>query len=67
MACGTSAKENELPLPEMFADDPNSVFQYGESLRYTGQQALAAEQYRRVLELDPEHATAGARLAAVSG
>jgi sugar lactone lactonase YvrE len=51
----------------MFADDPASVFQYGEALRYTGQPALAAEQYRRVLELDPDHPVAGARLGEVGG
>ncbi len=47
--------------------DPNSVFHYGEAFRFTGQPEQAAAQYRRVLELDPEHANARARLSDVGG
>lgn len=52
---------------EQYSADPNSVFHYGESLRYTGQNDQAASQYRRVLELDPDHQSASARLAEVTG
>ena len=52
---------------EQFPDDANTLFHYGESFRYTGQPGPAAEQYRRVLALDPNHSTAAARLAEVTG
>jgi sugar lactone lactonase YvrE len=47
--------------------DANSQFHYGEAFRYTGQASQAAAQYRKVLELQPDHPTAGARLAEVTG
>lgn len=50
-----------------FPEDANTLFHYGESFRFTGQPDRAAEQYRRVLALDPDHATAAARLADVTG
>jgi sugar lactone lactonase YvrE len=49
-----------------FANDANAQFHYGEAFRYTGSSARAAEQYRKVLALDPAHANAAARLAEVS-
>lgn len=52
---------------DQFPDDANALFHYGESFRYTGQPGPAAEQYRRVLALDPEHPQAAARLAEVAG
>ena len=52
---------------EQFTDDPNTLFHYGESFRYTGQPDQAAAQYRRVLAIDPEHGAAQARLAEVTG
>lgn len=51
---------------EQYGDDPNSLFHFGESFRYTGQPGRAAEQYRRVLALDPSHPQAPARLAEVT-
>lgn len=60
-----------VALMEMNADrypqDPASVFNRGEAYRYTGQPQQAAEQYRRVLELQPNHPSARARLAEVGG
>lgn len=50
-----------------YPDDANAQFHYGESFRYTGQPERAAVQYRLVLELQPDHPTARAMLAAVSG
>jgi sugar lactone lactonase YvrE len=50
-----------------FSSDPNAQFHLGEAFRYAGQNERAAEQYRRVLELDPEHANAAARLSEVTG
>ncbi len=52
---------------ERYAEDTNALFHFGESFRYTGQAARAAEQYRRVLALDEEHAQAATRLAEVGG
>jgi sugar lactone lactonase YvrE len=48
-------------------DDANAQYHLGEAFRYTGRPERAAEQYRLVLELDPDHANAAARLAQVSG
>jgi sugar lactone lactonase YvrE len=45
--------------------DPTSQYQLGEAYRFTGQPALATAQYRRVLALDPGHALASQRLAAL--
>jgi len=50
-----------------FPDHAVSQFQLGEAYRYTGQPARAAEQYRKTLDLDPDHALARNRLAAVGG
>jgi sugar lactone lactonase YvrE len=47
---------------ESYPADANAQFHLGEAYRYTGQAERAAEQYRRVLEIDPEHANAKARL-----
>ncbi|MDH3271080.1 MAG: hypothetical protein OEN56_07100 [Gemmatimonadota bacterium] len=52
---------------ERFPSDANAQFHLGEAFRYTGRPAEAAEQYRTVLSLDPEHANAAARLAEVGG
>jgi sugar lactone lactonase YvrE len=52
---------------EHFPGDANAVFHLGEAFRYTGRRELAADQYRRVLELDPDHANARSRLADVTG
>lgn len=49
-----------------FPDDATSQFQLGEAFRYTGQPERAAAQYRRALELDPDHPAARSRLAQVS-
>jgi sugar lactone lactonase YvrE len=46
--------------------DPNAQFHCGEAYRYTGRPSEAADQYRKVLEIDPEHANAAARLAEVT-
>lgn len=51
---------------ERFDDDPNAVFHLGEAFRYTGRPEQAMERYRRVLELDPDHANAASRLAQLS-
>ena len=51
---------------EHFPDHPGAVFNRGEGYRYTGQNERAAEQYRRVLELQPDHPQAAARLAEVT-
>lgn len=48
-------------------ENANALFHYGESHRYTGSPQLAAEQYRKVLALDPDHANASARLTQVTG
>jgi sugar lactone lactonase YvrE len=50
-----------------YPDDPAAVFARAEGFRYTGQAEAAAEQSRRVLALQPDHPTAGARLAEVGG
>ena len=42
---------------------PAAQYQLGEALRYTGQTDAAVAQYRRTLELDPEHSLARSRLA----
>lgn len=52
---------------EKFSDDANAQFHFGEAYRYTGRPAQAADQYRRVLALSPEHGGAAARLAEVTG
>lgn len=46
-------------------DDPTSQYQLGEAYRFTRQPADAAAQYRRTLALDPDHALAAQRLAAL--
>ena len=51
---------------ERFDSDPNAVFHLGEAYRYTGRSDDAMERYRAVLELDPDHAAAAARLAQLS-
>lgn len=51
---------------ERFGDDPNAVFHLGEAFRYTGRPEEAMERYRRVLDLEPDHANAAARLAELS-
>lgn len=48
-------------------EDPNAQFHYGEVFRYTGSLDQAAEQYRKVLILAPDHGNAAARLADVTG
>ena len=52
---------------QRFDGDPNAVFHLGEAFRYTGRPEEAVERYRTVLELDPEHANAAARLAQLTG
>ncbi|NNF12207.1 MAG: tetratricopeptide repeat protein [Gemmatimonadetes bacterium] len=52
---------------ENFPDDANAQFHLGEAYRYTGRPDEAAEQYRTVLRLDPDHGNAAARLAQVTG
>ena len=52
---------------ELFPDDANAQFHLGEAYRYTGQPDAAAEQYRLVLQLDPDHGNAAARLVQVTG
>jgi len=52
---------------ESFSDDANAQFHFGEAYRYTGRPAQAAEQYRKVLALNPAHPSAAARLSEVSG
>ena len=54
-------------LHGQFPDSALAQFHRGEAYRYTGQAQKAAEQYRRVLELQPDHPTAAARLAEVTG
>ncbi len=44
---------------------PAAQFHLGEAYRYTGQTEKAVAQYRKVLELDPEHKQASARLEAL--
>jgi sugar lactone lactonase YvrE len=51
---------------ELFSSDANAQFHFGEAYRYTGRPERAAAQYRRVLEIDPTHPNARARLAEVS-
>ena len=67
----TGSSRAALTLFELNAerhhDDPAAAFHLGEALRFTGQPARAARQYRRALELDPEYAQARARLALVEG
>lgn len=48
-------------------DDANAQYHLGEAYRYTGQGDKAADLYRRVLKLQPDHPSAGTRLAAVEG
>lgn len=52
---------------ETFPENANAQFHLGEAYRYTGSPDRAAEQYRAVLRLDPDHGNAAARLAQVSG
>lgn len=52
---------------EAYAADANAQFHFGEGYRYTGRADEAARQYERVLELDPDHALARARLELVRG
>ncbi len=50
-----------------FPESAVAQFNLGEAYRYTGQTGKAATQYRRVLELDPDHPQAAARLELVGG
>ena len=50
-----------------FESDANSQFHFGEAFRYTARPGEAAEQYRKALVLEPDHANAAARLSEVSG
>lgn len=50
-----------------FPESVGAQYNLGEAYRYTGQPEKAAERYRRVLELDPDHPQARARLELVSG
>ena len=52
---------------ESWPSDANAQFHFGEAFRYTGRPDRAAAQYRQVLELQPEHSAAAARLAEVTG
>lgn len=52
---------------EANTDNANAQFHYGEVHRYTGSMDQAADQYRKVLALDPDHASAAARLTQVTG
>lgn len=52
---------------ESFPSDANAQFHLGEAYRYTGRPDEAAEQYRTVLRLDPDHGNAASRLAQVTG
>ena len=52
---------------ESFPDNAAAWFHLGESYRYTGQNDLAAEHYRKALTLQPEYPQASARLTEVSG
>ncbi len=46
--------------------DATSQYQLGEAYRFTGQPDQAAAQYRKTLAIDPDHALAKNRLAAVT-
>lgn len=48
-------------------DDPDAQYHLGEAYRYTQQPDKAAAQYRKALELQPDHPSAASRLAAVRG
>jgi sugar lactone lactonase YvrE len=50
-----------------FPEHAGAQFNLGEAYRYTGQTERAAARYRRVLELEPDHAQARARLELVGG
>lgn len=50
-----------------FPESVRAQFNLGEAYRYTGQPKKAAELYRKVLELDPDHPQARARLELVNG
>ena len=50
-----------------FPESAVAQFNLGEAYRYTGQTGKAATQYRRVLELDPDHPQAAARLELMGG
>ena len=52
---------------ESYPADPSANFHLGECYRHTGQAEKARTAYRRVLELNPEHPQAGARLTLLSG
>lgn len=52
---------------ESYPDDPTAQYQLGELFRYTGRAGDAVAQYRRALELDPEHRLAASRLAQLEG
>lgn len=52
---------------EDFPGDATSQFQLGEGYRFTRQPAEAAIQYRKALAIDPDHALAAQRLAALEG
>ena len=48
---------------EAHLENAAAQYQFGEANRYLGQTDAAIAQYRKTLELDPEHANAAARLA----
>lgn len=52
---------------DTYPENPAAQFNLGEGYRYTGQAADAARQYRRVLELQPDHTQAAQRLEMVGG
>lgn len=54
-------------VAEDFPENANAQYQLGEAYRFTNQADRAVRQYRRTLELDPDHALAGTRLASLSG
>ena len=51
---------------EQFPRDANAQYHFGEAKRFTGNPRVAADQYRKALAIDPDHANAAARLAEVT-
>lgn len=49
-----------------FPADANAQYHFGEANRFTGNPQVAADQYRKALAIDPDHANAAARLAEVT-
>jgi tetratricopeptide (TPR) repeat protein len=47
---------------ELLSDQPDQLFKLGDRLQRSGQVDLAISVYRRVLELDPDHRVARARM-----